>query len=87
MSHGTFKPRNKYLNDLLMSKGGGGARCQGWQASEACQSQTTACTRDAQSRLANPDRREKITSELYIIPQNLGGSQLGTPRFCIFIVT
>ena len=22
MSHGTFKPRNKYLNDLLMSKGG-----------------------------------------------------------------
>lgn len=23
MSHGTLKPRNKYLNDLLMSKGGG----------------------------------------------------------------
>ena len=23
VSHGTFKPRNKYLNDLLVSKGGG----------------------------------------------------------------
>ena len=23
MSHGNFKPRNKYLNDLLMSKKGG----------------------------------------------------------------
>ena len=23
VSHGTFKPRNKYVNDLLMSKGGG----------------------------------------------------------------
>ena len=23
MSHGNFKPRNKYLNDLLVSKGGG----------------------------------------------------------------
>lgn len=29
MSHGNFKPRNKHLNDLLMSKKGGAHEAKG----------------------------------------------------------